>query len=42
LALKHPSAYIRTNGIKILNEILYTNFIPFQEIISKLLNSSQD
>lgn len=37
LALKNPSPLIRTCGLKILNEILYTNFISIEEIVSTSL-----
>lgn len=35
LALKNPSPLIRTCGLKILNEILFTNFIPIEDVIRK-------
>ena len=39
LSLKNPSPLIRTSGLKVFNEILYTNFIPIKEIISKINNN---
>lgn len=38
LSLKNPSPLIRTSGLKVFNEILYTNFIPIKELISKIFN----
>lgn len=36
LSLKNPSPLIRTCGLKIINEILYTNYIPIEDIIKKI------